>query len=395
MQPSFGTDDRRRILDIHKERKKKRKQDKKKLTISPSRDRCHENGECDLGNNSSIRSLDVKNGGHGVGSTKEDERQSSGGISEGPEGENNIGNNVGKSTGNVSSQHGGIDSNEINYNQLLGSTEAHERCPSNGSFIEPQHNQQSQSSVTPPPGLDMSSNFSCMTLDDSQAFPHPLKSADRPGSSSPAIFIQFPPADALFITVPHNERLETAPGQPESSLSVPAARHFISVYYSHFDGNSLGARIVDLACYYTSEAQKSVSVGGAHSVVTGRTDIVNQICNFAGTSFEVRGVVAQDTADRKGVHILVTGIARTSLSGSQGGLVASFAHSISLVPIEVGAYNQRSGIACTALLEALAVGYPFQIHNDALALLSGDSGPASPISSPRPTHQPPPPPGLF
>ena len=186
MQPSFGTDDRRRILDIHKERKKKRKQDKKKLTISPSRDRCHENGECDLGNNSSIRSLDVKNGGHGVGSTKEDERQSSGGISEGPEGENNIGNNVGKSTGNVSSQHGGIDSNEINYNQLLGSTEAHERCPSNGSFIEPQHNQQSQSSVTPPPGLDMSSNFSCMTLDDSQAFPHPLKSADRPGSSSPA-----------------------------------------------------------------------------------------------------------------------------------------------------------------------------------------------------------------
>ena len=274
----------------------------------------------------------------------------------------------------------------------------HEICPSKCSSLEPSKNQQTLLSATPPPpGLEIPPNMSSIRLDDAQDIPTPhqsLPSDDRPSTTSHASFIQLPPADALFIIVPHSERLETAPGQPECSLAVPAARHFISTYYSHFDGTFPGARIIDLACYYTSEAQKSVSIGGAHSVVTGRTDIATQICNFAGTLFEVRGVVAQDTADRKGVHILVTGIARTSLSGSQGGVVASFAHSISLVPIDAGMLTQRGGITCTALLEALAVGYPFQIHNDALALLSGDAGPTSPISTPRPIHKPPPPPGL-
>ncbi len=331
-------------------------------------------------------------------SEEEDERHSSDAISEGLA-EKLSGKDNGKSYGTVSNQHHGInDCARLDYNQQLEATRAsHKRCPSEGSSIEPQHNHQLQLSATPPPGLEMPPNISCMRLDDSQALPtspHPPSSVARSHPFN-ASFIQGPPADALFISVPHTERLKTATGQPECSLAVPAARRFISTYYSYFDGTLRGSRIVDLACYYTLEAQKSVSVGGAHSVVTGRPDITTQLCNFAGTSFEVRGVVAQDTADRKGVHILVTGIARTNLSGLQGGVVASFAHSVSLVPIDVGAFSDSSDIACTALLEALAIGYPFQIHNDALALLSGESGRASPISSPRSTHQPSLPPGLF
>lgn len=217
-----------------------------------------------------------------------------------------------------------------------------------------------------------------------------------------------PPSDALFITVPRNERPETLPGQPESSLAVPAARHFIGKYYSHFDGTS-GAQIGDLIRYYTLKAQKSVSIGGAHSVVTGRRDITAQIHNLAGAAFIVRGVVAQDTADGRGVHILVTGTARTSLNGAPGGMVSSFAHSISLVPIDDGlremSYRNEElrtageGTSCPGLLEALGVGFPFQIHNDALALLSGDAGPVTPTPIPRQPmqmqQQPPPPPGLF
>ena len=197
-----------------------------------------------------------------------------------------------------------------------------------------------------------------------------------------------PPSDALFIVVPNNERPE-----PDISIAVPAARHFISKYYAHFDGTLPGAQIGDLIRYYTTKAQKSVSIGGAHSVVTGRQDIAAQIQSLAGAAFVVRGVVAQDTADGNGVHILVTGTART---GALGGLAVNFAHSVSLVPIEAP-MNGNGDSICLALREALEIGFPFQIHNDALALLSGDVGPAAAPIPPQPIQKPPPsrPPGLF
>ena len=248
-----------------------------------------------------------------------------------------------------------------------------------------------------------------MSLDNSQEIstpPQPQLTHERPSLPVQTPFVQPPPSDALFVTVPRNERPESLPGQPESSLAVPAARHFISNYYAHFDGSLPGAQIGDLIRYYTLKAQKSVSIGGAHSVVAGRRDIAAQILNLAGAAFVVRGVVAQDTADGKGVHILVTGTARTSLNGAAGGVVASFAHSVSLVPIDDGISREiyrnhehgQGDSICPALLEALHVGFPFQIHNDALALLSGDSGPVTPtpVQPPVQVQQlPPPPPGLF
>lgn len=402
LQPSFGTDDRRRILDIHKERKKKRKQDKKKHNISPSRDRCRENAECDAGNNTSSISLKIKMGENGVGNTiseEEEEQHSIRADSKGP-----AGKRTGKDDMNISEEvsylyHGSHDNNRQNYSQQLEANQSHARCLSKGYNIEPQqNNHQSCLSSKPPPGLEVPPDVSCIRLDNSQSIETASQapvSEDRIDSISHTSFIKLPAADALFITVPHNERLKAALGQPEISLAVPAAHHFVSTYYSYFDFVSSGARTIDLARYYTAEAQKSVSIGGAHSVVTGRKDIATQICNFVGTSFEVRGVVAQDAADRKGVHILVTGVARTNLNGSQGGVVASFAHSISLVPMDADSISGRSCISCPALLDASVVGYPFQIHNDALALLSGDLGPTSPISSPQATYHPPPPPGLL
>lgn len=221
-----------------------------------------------------------------------------------------------------------------------------------------------------------------------------------------------PPPDALFIVVPRNERPDPLPGENESSLAVPAARHFINTYYTHFDITKPNAPIHDLSRYYTAKAQKSVSIGGAHSVVTGRRDIMAQISNLAGAAFVVRGVVAQDAADGKGVHILITGTARTGVVGAAGGVLASFAHSVSLTPVDMsnvvrGSMNAKTTEEnriqacpyCPALVEAMGVGFPFQIHNDALALLSGESPVASvPITQVPPATQqqaPPPPPGLF
>ena len=299
--PSFGSEDRRRILDIYKKRKKERK----KLSLSSSIDGCDD-----------VLSEGVEKA---VNITADDECDSGRDLA----------------------------SNDVRRVQR------EKVCPGNNvgdrvrsSFNEPQHNNTISlpSVLRPPPGMSAP----------------PLIAEDRPA-------LQSQTSDSLYITVPLYERPERTHGQPDASLAVPAARYFITKYYSYFDSTS-GLSLSDLARYYTLKAQKSVSIGEAHSVVTGRDDITAQICSLAGTTFVVRGVVAQDTADGNGVHMLVTGTAATSLNGSSGGVVANFAHSISLVPVN-DEENREGKISCPALIEALQMGFPFQIHNDALAYL--------------------------
>lgn len=110
---------------------------------------------------------------------------------------------------------------------------------------------------------------------------------------------------------------------PSPSLSVPAAKAFIDLYYPHITSGLSD----DLAMYYSPGAQKSVSIGGAHSVVTGRVNIQLQIASFVGSQFVVKSVVAQNTVG--GAFVLISGIVQTSPSA--GSQVSSFAHSVNLV----------------------------------------------------------------
>ena len=74
-----------------------------------------------------------------------------------------------------------------------------------------------------------------------------------------------------------------------------------------------------------------------------------------------------------------------------------FAHSISLVPIDEAIlryHGHRENAANTispTLTEAFGLGYPYQIHNDALAFLSGDVGVqvAQQSQTAQPVQQPP------
>eukprot|EP00584_Thalassiosira_punctigera_P005781 CAMPEP_0172535502 /NCGR_PEP_ID=MMETSP1067-20121228/7482_1 /TAXON_ID=265564 ORGANISM="Thalassiosira punctigera, Strain Tpunct2005C2" /NCGR_SAMPLE_ID=MMETSP1067 /ASSEMBLY_ACC=CAM_ASM_000444 /LENGTH=508 /DNA_ID=CAMNT_0013320439 /DNA_START=140 /DNA_END=1666 /DNA_ORIENTATION=- len=440
--PSFGTDDRRRILDIFKDRKKKRKQEKKKRNLSPSQNEDPGTpGKCERRS-----SVSTSPGGGEIGAEKY-ERHDSGSKSSVQSNAVALkpkikGKENGKSLENLSKEsegRGRTESGEGQKPKKKDNQPERGRGAKRESSNNSQHPQSFAPSTPQPPGLGLSPvqapkgtdsstasasgkiqsqshstqlhphtpstpDPSRMSIDDSQEIstpPQPQPTHERPIMSFQTSFTEPPPPDALFVTVPRNERPESLPGQPESSLAVPAARHFISRYYAHFDGSLHGAQIVDLIRYYTPKAQKSVSIGGAHSVVTGRRDISAQILSLAGAAFVVRGVVAQDTADGKGVHILVTGTARTGLNGAAGGVVASFAHSVSLVPMHGIPYlNVNHGVdgICPSLLEALEVGFPFQIHNDALALLSGDAGPVTTAPVPQPVQMqqlPPPPPGLF
>ena len=149
--------------------------------------------------------------------------------------------------------------------------------------------------------------------------------------------------------------------QPKPSLAVAAAKTFVDLYYPHI----LHGLSSDLAMYYTPQAQKSISVGGAHSVVASQSEIMLQLSRFSGSNFVVRGVVSQDTFDGYGAHILVTGIVQTTLNTG----LTSFAHSISLVRKEQ--HHIRSSFAGSSLTRGNSDDeYSFQIHNDALSLLT-------------------------
>lgn len=134
-----------------------------------------------------------------------------------------------------------------------------------------------------------------------------------------------------FLIIPESDRpaaLVAAcfapPPQPSSSLAAPAARALVDLYYNIVTKGDIAA----LAAHYTPTAQRSVSVGGAHSVVAGRRDLSDQLLRLSGSTFVVRGVVAMDTYDGRGVHILATGV----LSMPGGGSATAFAHSITLAP---------------------------------------------------------------
>mmetsp|Transcript_10182 Transcript_10182/g.21234 ORF Transcript_10182/g.21234 Transcript_10182/m.21234 type:complete len:523 (+) Transcript_10182:128-1696(+) len=452
--PSFGTDDRRRILDIFRERKKKRKQEKKKRQSATddgmavdAADSAKLLSSCSSGQYSRSNSS-VSWGGSDEDNTKGSKGNVAGKENGKPENGSKQLDDVSKI---VDKGRGDFAKGATDTRVIKAIPDADRDKKSGDSSNGFRRVRSSPSPQRPPPGMQAPPDPAISTSDpnaplqtkeqhhssnphpESPNMPDPSKlslhdSLSKSASLSPQLDstrtsmppnIQSnsipppPPPDALFIVVPRNERPDPLPGENESSLAVPAARHFINTYYTHFDITKPNAPIHDLSRYYTAKAQKSVSIGGAHSVVTGRRDITAQISNLAGAAFVVRGVVAQDAADGKGVHILITGTARTGVVGAAGGVLASFAHSVSLTPVDMsnvvrGSMNAKTSEEdriqacpyCPALVEALGVGFPFQIHNDALALLSGESQVASvPITQVHPATQqqapPPPPPGLF
>jgi len=209
----------------------------------------------------------------------------------------------------------------------------------------------------------------CATLDDESVSADAAPHDQIPTPSSPLI----PPPTMRCIIIPDRDRpkdfYNTMSQESHSSLlnqhkkkislAVGAAKAFLDLYYPHIT-HGLSA---DLAMYYTPHAQKSVSVGGAHSVVSGLPDITTQIASLAGTIFVVRGVVSQDTEDQKGAHILVTGVVQTNALGNTSD-VTPFAHSISLVPATINRNINNEEY------ENTIIPFAFRIHNDALSLMT-------------------------
>jgi len=195
---------------------------------------------------------------------------------------------------------------------------------------------------------------------DSQTMPNNSISLEQPSPNLPLN----PPAPASrHIIIPEQDRPTKSNRNPHPSLAVAAATAFIDLYYPHITHGLTS----DLALHYTAQAQKSISVGGAHSVVAEQSDIILQLSSLSCSVFFVRGVVAQDSHDGCGVHILVTGVVQTTALPSSSG-VSPFAHSISLVPVVAERRRMMNGGGGSVVDGEMS--YAFQIHNDALSLLT-------------------------
>ena len=208
--------------------------------------------------------------------------------------------------------------------------------------------------------------------------------------------------------------LEEQRAARETDTAVPAnpielAKKFLDLYYPRLSSVNPAASLLP---FYTPNSQKSISINGAHSVVTGHVDIAQQFLRSRNTigagNMQILSVVAQElhsnsTSSRGGVLIVVTGMAHTQIPSAGADAPSSsddgsstlpslmryscpFSHTVTLVPAaSVPISNlctEPLQDPCLPCLKALSftskedpkmkvVGY--QIHNDALTLLSGDA----------------------
>jgi len=173
-------------------------------------------------------------------------------------------------------------------------------------------------------------------------------STKAPDATTAEVNNDLPPMKS--IVVPLADRPTPNVLEPNPSMSVPGAKAFIDLYYPCITNG----KAEELALRYSPKAQKSVSIGGAHSVVKGRDDIKRQIASLVGSQFAVKSVVAQDLpGDDGGAFVLISGMVQTSPAA--GGSISPFAHSVSLVP--------AASVGCSG-----APGASFVIHNDAMMI---------------------------
>jgi hypothetical protein len=126
---------------------------------------------------------------------------------------------------------------------------------------------------------------------------------------------------------------------PPLSTTVDLAKVIVDIYYpciahGHSD---------ELARHYAHSAVKSLSVGGAHAVCSSRNDFLHQLQSLEHSQFQIKGVVAQQGFGDS-VVLLITGSVENALTR----LVLPFCHTMTLIRMDEG----------------------YQIHNDAMALLT-------------------------
>ena len=195
-----------------------------------------------------------------------------------------------------------------------------------------------------PPGLSLDNEIHNNLITEPQDTnthdfqPEPGPPIPPPGFDNLSLNRDEPPPRSMT-TTPTNGRFFTVPPL-STNIPVDLAKIVVDTYYQCIThGHS-----EELLLHYTVDAQKSLSVGGAHAVCSVREECLLQLESLHGSQFLVRGVVAQPGIGES-VVLLITG----SVQNATTLQLLPFCHSVTLV--------------CTNAQS-------FQIHNDAMALLT-------------------------
>jgi hypothetical protein len=313
--PSFGSDEKKRIVDLFKKEKKARRKSKieesKPLT------------QCTKGDAKSIEShshhVPVESNGNGSVPLHSDTNRAQ------PHSEPlNASPPPGFSTSQDANANGQpVETNRNGYGPL------HSNGDAVNEYSEPLTTDSTP--PVPPPGFGM-------TLQDTEAKGQPgeTNGSTDPGHSEPANTA--PPGFGMTSLSLKEQQLAFFV-VPPLSTTVDLAKVILDIYYpcithGHSD---------ELTRHYAPSAIKSLSVGGAHAVCSSRNDFLHQLQSLEHSQFRIKGVVAQQGFGDS-VVLLITGSVENALTR----LVLPFCHTMTLIRMDEG----------------------YQIHNDAMALLT-------------------------
>ena len=370
--PKFGEQDRRRILELFREKKKELKKLKNKQ-------RAYRRA-------SSIEAM--QNGGAGISSTNRDAEKANQSNGPTPESKNHPPENGENKTPTSTVNNDGRDDSSPSPpgfaklsisesdNKSTSSTPTASNSNAHSSPLKPappglpsKTQQPSKttngfsSPTSPPPGLQQSQHNPSQLPSKPPLTPLPPPGLMN-GHVSPKPEMALPPraVGPSFVLPP-----EAPPG---ASMGK-----FVTETYYLLLRNGL---IRDLDAYYYTPSSdngggvdmvyKAVTVGGAHAVCSTAQDRLVQLNTFAGCEMRIKGVQQQSTVG-KGILVLITGVnIRTDGHIQQQQL--PFCHTLILKPVLTTTAASFGVDPTASAMTTPTIGY--QILNDNLVILTGD-----------------------
>jgi hypothetical protein len=240
-----------------------------------------------------------------------------------------------------------------------------------------QNSHPTPSSTPPPPGLQQNGHHHQHSRQSSPTPPQYHRQYSPPPLPQPTVGPCFilppnaPPGSTLGKYVTESYYL---------LLRNSLIRELDAYYYNPSKDDSNSNNDNEIAVVTTNAVYKAVMVGGAHAVCATQQDRLMQLQTFAGIEMRIKGVQQQPTTG-DGVLILITGVSiraattagtATEMNGQQQQQsILPFCHTLILTPVlmTVAASTIPNNDTVTTAYTT-KIGY--QILNDNLVILTGD-----------------------
>jgi hypothetical protein len=259
---------------------------------------------------------------------------------------------------------------------------AKQQSPNSTAAINGHNHQQNShptpASTPPPPGLQKNGQHHQHSRQSSPNPPQYHRQYSPPPRTLPTVGPCFilppnaPPGSTLGKYVTESYYL---------LLRNSLIRELDAYYYNPLKDNSNSNNDNETAVVTTNAVYKAVMVGGAHAVCATQQDRLMQLQTFAGIEMRIKGVQQQPTTG-DGVLILITGVsirvatttgtaAETNGQQQQQQIILPFCHTLILTPVLMTVAESTIPNNDT-VTNAYTTKIGYQILNDNLVILTGD-----------------------